>query len=392
MPADPAGVLHRLVRDGVPEPVVGPDGRPRPPLPLGTRVPLAGRGTTFVREVPGPPGAPTLVLLHGLLASGGLNWFRAFEALGSEFRVLAPDLRGHARGLRSRGRFRLQDCADDLAALLAALGVGPVVVVGYSMGGPIAQLLWRRHPERVSGLVLCATAPRLVFGPVNGRPVDAMLGTLAGAARVGGWLAHVPSVPLRSLRRGARVATDGLRGVGAGRVAPSRPPDARRGRARGARLRRQLVASRDRCADRGRGHDARPGDSATAAARIGRDSRVLRVRARRWTCRVHPSALRRAPPRRLPSGRHAARPTSGALGCLAELVERVGHSLGDSPRVIDDVGTRRDSDVHGIDVAQDRDVEAAPDEERTERVRGEQAGPARVDRQRLVPAHSRRWR
>ena len=45
----------------------------------GRRVELPGRGTTFVREVPGPPGAPTVLLLHGWLASGGLNWFQAFE-------------------------------------------------------------------------------------------------------------------------------------------------------------------------------------------------------------------------------------------------------------------------------------------------------------------------
>ena len=79
-----------------------------------------------MREVAGPPGAPDLVLLHGLLAVGGLNWFQVFEPLGQHFRVIAPDLRGHGRGLRSRKRFRLADCADDVAALLDELerGVG----------------------------------------------------------------------------------------------------------------------------------------------------------------------------------------------------------------------------------------------------------------------------
>jgi 3-oxoadipate enol-lactonase len=38
------------------------------------------------------------------------------------------------------------------------LGLDPVIAVGYSMGGPVAQLMWRRHPERVRGLVLCATS------------------------------------------------------------------------------------------------------------------------------------------------------------------------------------------------------------------------------------------
>jgi pimeloyl-ACP methyl ester carboxylesterase len=48
--------------------------------------------------------------------------------------------------------------ADDVAAVLEHLGVGPAVAVGYSMGGAVAQLLWQRHPQTVRGPVLCATA------------------------------------------------------------------------------------------------------------------------------------------------------------------------------------------------------------------------------------------
>jgi hypothetical protein len=99
-------LLRRVVGDAVPLPVVREDGRVGPAVPLGRRVRLAGRGTTFVREIAGPPGAPTLVLLHGFMASGGLNWFRTFDGLSREFRVVAPDLRGHARGIRSRRRMQ----------------------------------------------------------------------------------------------------------------------------------------------------------------------------------------------------------------------------------------------------------------------------------------------
>lgn len=129
-----------------------------PPLPPGRPVLLPGRGTTFLREVPGPPGAPALLLLHGWTATADLNWFRSYAPLGRRFRVLAMDHRGHGRGIRSRRGFRLTDCADDAAALVRALGVPKVIVVGYSMGGPVAQLVWRRHPDLVAGLVLCATS------------------------------------------------------------------------------------------------------------------------------------------------------------------------------------------------------------------------------------------
>jgi 3-oxoadipate enol-lactonase len=66
---------------------------------------------------------------------------------------------------------------------MAALGVGRFLAVGYSMGGPIASLLWRRHPERVCGLVLCATARHFVPRRVA-RLARATLPVAAAAARL----------------------------------------------------------------------------------------------------------------------------------------------------------------------------------------------------------------
>lgn len=129
-----------------------------PTLPPGAALELPGRGTTFVRQLPGPAGAPTLVLLHGWTATADLNWFTAYEALGRRYRVVAVDHRGHGRGIRSKKLFRLEDCADDAMAVCDVLGIDRVIPVGYSMGGPVAQLMWKRHPDRVSGLVLCATS------------------------------------------------------------------------------------------------------------------------------------------------------------------------------------------------------------------------------------------
>ncbi|HMC51668.1 MAG TPA: alpha/beta hydrolase [Acidimicrobiales bacterium] len=99
-----------------------------------------------------------MVLLHGWTVTADLNWFPSYAALGRRFRVLALDQRGHGRGVRSWRPFTLEDCADDVAALAKALQIERLVPVGYSMGGPVAQLLWRRHRDLVSGMVLCATA------------------------------------------------------------------------------------------------------------------------------------------------------------------------------------------------------------------------------------------
>jgi pimeloyl-ACP methyl ester carboxylesterase len=77
------------------------------------------------------------------------------------------DLRGHGDGISSGSRFRLEDCADDIAALAEAKNIGRFIAVGYSMGGMVAQLLHRRHASLLSGLVLCATARNVLGSPAE---------------------------------------------------------------------------------------------------------------------------------------------------------------------------------------------------------------------------------
>ncbi len=129
-------------------------------------VELEGRGSAFVREHRGPPGSPTLLLLHGWTVTADLNWGPSYEGLSEHFSLLTLDQRGHGRGIRSPKPFTLEDAADDAVALVHATARDRVIVVGYSMGGPVAQLVWRRNPEVVSGMVLCSTAMRFGGGPV----------------------------------------------------------------------------------------------------------------------------------------------------------------------------------------------------------------------------------
>jgi pimeloyl-ACP methyl ester carboxylesterase len=129
-----------------------------PALPAGQVINLPGRGEVFVRDSGGPPGGVTVLLLHGWTASADLNFFAVYATLAESYRVIALDLRGHGRGMCSIEPFTLEDCADDAAALLGCLEAGPVIAVGYSMGGPVAMLLARRHPGAVAALVMQATA------------------------------------------------------------------------------------------------------------------------------------------------------------------------------------------------------------------------------------------
>jgi len=130
-------------------------------------VELPGRGITRVWDYAGPPGAQTLMLIHGVTFTAELNWGKTFAPLAQHFRVVAIDLRGHGGGIGTGPRFRLEDCADDIAALAEVLGIGRFVAVGYSMGGMVAQLLYRRHPSLLSGLVLCATARNVLGSPAE---------------------------------------------------------------------------------------------------------------------------------------------------------------------------------------------------------------------------------
>ena len=135
--------------------------------PVTRLVTLPGRGVTRVWECAGPPGAPALMLIHGVTCTALLNWGTVFAPLAAQFRVVAADLRGHGDGIRASSRFRLEDCADDIAALATVLGVSRFTAVGYSMGGLVAQLVYRRHAPLVSGLVLCSTAGRALASPME---------------------------------------------------------------------------------------------------------------------------------------------------------------------------------------------------------------------------------
>jgi 3-oxoadipate enol-lactonase len=182
-----------------------------PSLPPGRRIDLPGRGRTWIREVDGPPGAPTVLLLHGWTANADLNWFSCFDALGAHFNVVAMDLRGHGRGVRSWRQFRMRDAADDAAAVIDALGLERVIAVGYSMGGAVTQLLWRRHPAKVSGIVLCATSSVFAKSDTERRAFTAM-GAMSLASRV------TPSVARRMVaawildRRTDNAAAEWVRG------------------------------------------------------------------------------------------------------------------------------------------------------------------------------------
>jgi 3-oxoadipate enol-lactonase len=163
---------------------------------IGPRVTLAlPRGASLAyRESLASTSNQPLVLLHGLGITADLNWGATYAELCRRFRVVAPDLPGHGRGIRPWPNFTLEKCADHIVALADSLGIDRFIACGYSMGSLVAQLVWRRHPDRVSGLVLGATSRNF-----QGSPAERLLSSFSPAFAVA---AHINPL-LRTLRADA---------------------------------------------------------------------------------------------------------------------------------------------------------------------------------------------
>jgi 3-oxoadipate enol-lactonase len=133
-----------------------------------------------------------LVLLHGVGVTADLNWGATYADLCRHFRVVAPDLPGHGRYSRPWPKFSIQKCADHIVALADSLGIDRFIACGYSMGSLVAQELWRSHPDRIDGLVLCATS-RNFLGSTAERMVSSLSPVLSVAARANPFLRVLPA-------------------------------------------------------------------------------------------------------------------------------------------------------------------------------------------------------
>jgi MFS transporter, DHA2 family, multidrug resistance protein len=101
---------------------------------------------------------PPLMLIHGGLGSN-TQWDPVVSELKHEFRVIAPDSRGHGRSTNPDGTLSYSRIADDMAALIAALRLTDPVVCGWSDGGQVALELGARHRGAAGALIIGAAYP-----------------------------------------------------------------------------------------------------------------------------------------------------------------------------------------------------------------------------------------
>lgn len=102
---------------------------------------------------------PPVLLIHGLGWDGSL-WNPTLDLLSGDHHVLASDTRGHGTTDAPAGPYSIDGFARDYAALLDALGLSSLCVVGLSQGGMIAQTLALTRPDLVGALVLVSTSSR----------------------------------------------------------------------------------------------------------------------------------------------------------------------------------------------------------------------------------------
>lgn len=122
--------------------------------------------TTPPTSTPSSPSSLPLLFVHGILANGSL-WDLVLPRVSAVHHVIVPDLPlgAHAVAAKDSSLLHPEAMADNLAALLDALGVDRVVVVGTDTGGAIAQLFAARHMTRVEALILTSCDAFTHFPP-----------------------------------------------------------------------------------------------------------------------------------------------------------------------------------------------------------------------------------
>lgn len=111
------------------------------------------------------PARGTIVCIHG---AGGQaeQWQYQIAHFSRHYRMIAPDLRGHGQSERPRSAYSLEEFLWDFTQVLEALKVAePFILIAHSFGGPIAMTFAAAQPQRVSKLVLIATAPEMHLNP-----------------------------------------------------------------------------------------------------------------------------------------------------------------------------------------------------------------------------------
>jgi 3-oxoadipate enol-lactonase len=128
---------------------------------------ITANGISMNYQLEGSASAPVVTLSHSLATNLSM-WDPQVPALTSRYRVLRYDTRGHGGTDAPEGPYSLEQLAEDVKALLLALGIARTHFIGLSMGGMIGQILGLQNPQILHSLVLCDTSSRV---PPEAKPM-----------------------------------------------------------------------------------------------------------------------------------------------------------------------------------------------------------------------------
>jgi pimeloyl-ACP methyl ester carboxylesterase len=143
------------------------------------------RIATYVDGQRSGSGGRDVVVLPSYGRDGGEDFDRLAALLAAAgHRVLRPQPRGIAGSIGPMQDARMEDLADDIAAVIAQLGRTPAVVLGHAFGNFVARVLATNHPDKVAAVILAAASGRTVDKAVNEAPFRAGDLTLPDSERL----------------------------------------------------------------------------------------------------------------------------------------------------------------------------------------------------------------
>ena len=143
------------------------------------RIPVSGGDLAVLSWPAADPGAPTVVLVHGITGNA-LAWAATAEAVDGQVNLLALDMRGRAHSRDLSAPWGIDADADDVVAVLDHAGLDTCVLAGHSLGAFVACVVAAREPERIEAVLAVDGGARYALPP--GADLDAVLDLTVGPA------------------------------------------------------------------------------------------------------------------------------------------------------------------------------------------------------------------
>jgi pimeloyl-ACP methyl ester carboxylesterase len=156
-----------------PPPAAAISEQPAPPVEGAPRIVTSADGVHIEYHVYGH-GEPAIVLVHGWACDAGY-WSKQLDDLKAKYSVITLDLAGHGASGRNRTTWSIGNYGEDVAAVVRQIPNQKVILVGHSMGGPVALEATQRIGDRVVGIIGVDTFKTIGVPPPTKEQLDELV-------------------------------------------------------------------------------------------------------------------------------------------------------------------------------------------------------------------------